>query len=253
MTRERRFNAPSWRNTALEVGSVVEMGAHVVSTRWLNRLPKGDGHPVIVYPGFMASDLSTAPLRRVLRKLGYQVHAWNRGRNIGPTSAVRAGIVNQVLEVNRRSGRRASLIGWSLGGLYAHRLAVLHPDVVRQVITLASPVRMMRTDQSRATPLFEALESFHDPNVDRDRHFARPDVPSTSLYTKTDGIVNWESCLLDDEPHAENIEVLATHIGIGHNPAVLAVIADRLAQKGEWQPYVPTSSTSRFVRSAAEF
>ena len=91
MSRERRFNAPSWRNTALEVGSVVEMGAHVASTRWLNRLPKGDGHPVIVYPGFMASDFSTAPLRRVLRKLGYEVHSWGRGRNIGPTSAVRAG------------------------------------------------------------------------------------------------------------------------------------------------------------------
>ncbi len=228
---------------------MVEMGAHLASLRWLRKLPKGDGHPVIVYPGFMATDVSTAPLRRVLRKLGYEVHAWKRGRNIGPTPAVRSGIVKQLLEVNRRSGRRTSLIGWSLGGLYAHRMAGLHPDIVRQVITLASPVRMLHIDHSRATPLYDALDRFHDPNVDRNRHYARPDVPSTSLYTKTDGIVHWESCLLDPAPHTENIEVLATHIGIGHNPAVLAVIADRLAQTGEWAPYVPTPSTARFVRS----
>lgn len=214
-------------------------------------MPRGDGHPVIVYPGFMASDVSTAPLRRVLRKLGYEVHAWKRGRNLGPTSAVRAGVVNQLLEVRRRSGRRASLIGWSLGGIYAHRLAMMHPDAVRQVITLASPVRMLRVDQSRATPLFEALERFHDPDVDRDRHYARPAVPSTSLYTRTDGIVHWESCLLEPAPHVENIEVLATHIGIGHNPAALAVISDRLAQSGEWAPYSPDGLTARFVRPSA--
>ena len=248
----RPFSAPPWRNTALEVRSVLEIGAHLLSSRYLSRLPRGDGHPIVVYPGFMASDLSTTPLRRVLGKLGYEVHAWGQGRNIGPTPAVRAGIVQQLLGVHRRSRRKVSLIGWSLGGLYAHRLAQIHPDLVRQVITLASPVRMVRADTSRASPLFEVLGGLHDPAVDRNRKYSSPQVASTSLYTRTDGIVNWESCLLDEAPDAQNIEVLATHIGIGHNPAVLTVVADRLAQPaGLWRPYSPNRTTARFVRASA--
>lgn len=192
-----------------------ELGLLTVWSPLLARSPRGDGHAVLVMPGLGASDLSTRPLRRFLRGLGYDVHGWGLGRNEGPTTRMLDGVGKRFLEVHGRSGEGVSLVGWSMGGIFARRLARLHPGAVRQVVTLGSPFRMLSDTPSASLRM-----------------------PVTAVYTRTDGIAPWRSCFDDDGPRNESIEVVGSHCGLGHHPAVLHVVADRLAQApGTWSPF----------------
>ena len=200
----------------------------------------GDGHPVLVLPGLLAGDLSTLPLRRFLRALCYDAHGWELCLNMGPTPTLREKLLARFTALRaRHDGRRVSLVGWSLGGIYARELARAHPDQVRLVITLATPFRdISATHAARLVglrpggrPLREARE-LHE-------HLRRPlPVPTTSIYSRTDGIVAWRSCLEEAGPERESVEVACSHTGMGFHAETLAVIADRLAQpEGAWRPY----------------
>src|SRR5437870_1661144 len=123
----------------LEQRALFELGALVAASPWLRLLGRGDQHPVLVLPGFTASDVTTTPLRWQLRSWGYWAHGWQLGRNLGPTPAVLEGLVDRLLTLHERHGRKVTLIGWSLGGIYARELARQFPDSVRSVITLGSP------------------------------------------------------------------------------------------------------------------
>lgn len=234
--------APSMVWTALEVRAVAERSAMTVARPWLRRLPRGDGHPVLVLPGFVAGDQSTAPLRRSLRDLDYRTFAWRLGTNVGPTPDIVGGMVERLDRIVSKHGR-ASIVGWSLGGIYARELARQFPDHVRQVITLGSPVQMVAGDRSAASRTWDTFEHRHDPDVTARR--AVPDaerepleVPATSVYTRTDGVVYWRTCLIESGPAGENIEVYGSHCGLGFNPSVVYAVADRLAQPaGEWRPF----------------
>ena len=114
----------------------------------LRSAPRGDGHPVLVFPGLLAVDVTTLPLRRLLRDLSYDARGWNLGINLGPSAELREKLDARLIHLFERHGRRVSLLGWSLGGLYARELARAHPDRVRLVITLATPFR----DISATTP-----------------------------------------------------------------------------------------------------
>ena len=208
-----------------------------------------DGQPVLVLPGFIAGDDSTLPLRRVLKERGYAVRGWRLGRNVGPTGRIVAGMRRQLDAMHRAEGRRVSLVGWSLGGVYARLLARERPEAVRQVISLGSPYRMTQGDRSSASHLWETLEHWHSeelPMVGYDEH-ARPplEVPATSIYTRHDGVVRWQLCIDvtgpgAPNPRAENIEVYGTHIGLGINPSVIVAILDRLSQpEDDWRPFRP--------------
>lgn len=202
--------------------------------------PRGDGHTVLLLPGFMTDDFSTAALRTVLRTLGYDARGWGLGRNIGPTRLVVEGLGSLVERAFAESGRPVSLAGVSLGGVYAREMARRFPGHVRQVITLASPFRLPPRYEgphdTNASVLYRSLGAVHEPQSVRTD--APLTVPSTAIYTRTDGIVPWESCLDDEGPTSENVEVWGSHCGIGHNPFALRVIADRLAQPaGSWVPY----------------
>lgn len=209
-----------------ELRVVLELGAMLPSLPALMRAPRGDGHAVLVLPGMLASDGSTLVLRRYLQALGYQVHPWKLGTNWGPSQEIRSGVRQRFRELADRYQRRVSIVGWSLGGIYAREIAREAPALVRQVITLASPFAAgYRSDGSTDAALAERL-----------RH--APPVPCTAIYSKTDGIVPWAACLEEKGPQTENIEVQATHIGMGVNPLVLWAIADRLAQpEGGWRPF----------------
>lgn len=216
----------------------------------LRRAPRGDGHPVLVFPGFMASDNSTRALRWYLRDLGYHVHGWRLGVNVGPTDRVLDGLTYRVTSLYRRHGQPISIIGWSLGGVFAREMARRHPDAVRQVITLASPFAMEDREQSNAQSLYNVLSTFHSARVDELRLHEREHepltVPATAIYTKGDGIVPWRSCMDEPGQFAENVRVIGSHSGLGHNPRALFVIADRLAQPiGQWKPYSSRASKHR--------
>jgi hypothetical protein len=213
-------------------------------------LPRGDGHPVLVLPGLGATDVSTRGLRGVLRRLDYHVHGWQLGRNVGPTAKAVSGMRERLDDLTDRYGRTVTVIGWSLGGIYARELARQSPEQVRQVVTLGSPIRLARTDQSRASWLYSRYSHLHvtDGNVPLERERAPLRVPATSIYSRFDGIVAWQSCLAAPSPHSENVAVLGSHLGLGHNPAVIWVVADRLAQpEGQWKPFrAPTLLRAAF-------
>lgn len=211
-------------------------------------LPSGDGHPVLVLPGFTASDRSTAPMRRVLARLGYEVAGWGLGRNLGPTPAVVDGLPDLLRATRARHGRSVSLVGWSLGGIYARYLARQHPKLVRNVITLGTPVRAAVEQASNAQALYEALRPIHaDHGVALDEG-APLEMPATAVHTRTDGIVHWRTCLIEDTATSENLRVTGSHTGLGFNPAAIYVVADRLAQRhAEWAPFLAPLPYRRII------
>jgi pimeloyl-ACP methyl ester carboxylesterase len=219
------------------------LAALPLAAPWLATAPRGDGHGVLVLPGFLASDTTTVPLRRFLRWLGYDARGWDLGRNNGPTEAVLAGLPRTLVAHARQTGRPVSLVGWSLGGIYARELARLHPRRVRQVITLGSPFAMKDPRQSHAHGPYQRLSHLH---VDSSRvpsrvQTARPiSVPSTSVYSRLDGIVAWQACVEPETPLHQNVEVRCSHIGFGVDPATLWLIADRLGvPPGQHRPFRP--------------
>lgn len=222
------------------------------AARWATALPRGDDHPVLVLPGLLSADRSTRPLRHALRALGYHAHGWRLGRNIGPTAQAVTGMRARLDELAERHGRPVTVIGWSLGGIFARALGRRMPDAVRQVITLGSPIRMEHTSQARAYAAFERYSHLHAERWDLplERGSAPLQVPSTSIYSRTDGIVAWQACLDLPAPNAENIPVFGSHVGLGCNLAALWAVADRLAQpEGTWQPFRPTPLWRRFLRA----
>jgi len=206
----------------------------------LETAPRGDGHPVLVLPGLLAGDLSTLPLRRFLRSVAYDARGWNLGLNLGPTDAMRGKLDDLLTQMRGEQGHRVSLVGWSLGGIYARELARARPDAVRCVITLGTPFRdISATHAARLVPIRPGGRSLRDAH-DLRAHLGTPvPVPTTSIYSRTDGIVHWQSCLEAEGPERENVEVECSHTGMGFHAKVLAVVADRLAQPdGTWRPYV---------------
>lgn len=223
---------------ALEWRAPYEFGITLAAAPWLSVAARGDGHPVLVLPGLTASDLSTVVLRRVLGAQGYDCHGWGLGTNRGPLPGVIDRCVERVEELQGLRGRTVSLIGWSLGGLFAREIAKLAPRAVRQVITLGTPF----TGDPKATNAWRLFERVSGQSVDSVRSrmtlHAPPPVPTTSIWSRTDGVVSWLCSVEADGENSENIEVDASHRGMGMNPAVLYAVADRLAQpEGRWRPF----------------
>lgn len=238
-TMQEPIAPPSRLLLLAETRALWEAGAGLALWPLLQMAPRGDGHPVLVLPGLLASDVSTGMLRRYLKARGHDVHGWGQGQNLGPRRGVEDEMLAQLKSLHARSGRKVSLVGWSLGGIYAREVAKLCPQSVRQVITLGTPFRsmgggnhagtlfkMLGGDTSRLTPELQA-------------HLRqRPPVPVTSIYSRNDGMVSWRSCLETPGPQVENVQVDASHLGMATHAGVMRVVADRLAQpEGAWRPY----------------
>ncbi len=242
--QELSARPPSRFWTLAEGRAFFELGAFYMTRPLLSQLPKGDGHAVKVLPGFMATNNSTIPMRNLLRDLGYDAHGWDSGRNVRIDNALIQRLEDQLHRLNDESGKKVSLIGWSLGGVLARELAKLHPERVRLVISLGSPISDDR-NHTNAARLFEFFNG-KEPEPMQGGQFQgldqAPPVPTTSILTKTDGVVHWRgSVQKPSKSPAENIEVYASHCGLGVNPSVMIAIADRLAQEeGDWMPFEPT-------------
>jgi pimeloyl-ACP methyl ester carboxylesterase len=227
-----RLRPPGLGLLLAEARGIFEFNASLLLSPLLMRAPKGDGHPVLTLPGFLASDLSMAPMRRYLKELGYDAYAWKMGRNVGGISRMREGLRDRLAEIHAATGRKVSIVGWSLGGVYARDLALQAPDMVRYIVTLGTPFAN-DVRATNATRLYEALsrEPVEDNSELRQAIAGDLPVPTTSIYSRSDGIVNWRTCILRPSDTAENIEVhLASHTGMGVNAAALWAVADRLAQ-----------------------
>ena len=224
-----------------EVRAFGEFALGLASLPTLAFAPKGDGHTVLVLPGFLTSDASTDFLRTYLRALGLNAVGWELGRNLGGLYRMREQLRKKVAELRRESGQRVSVVGWSLGGVYARDLALGLPDMIRGIITMGSPF----SGDLRANNVGRLYDRVSGETVD---DAAMEDVmalagempvPATSIYSRTDGVVSWQTSVMQPSPRSENIEVIgASHMGLGFNPAVLWAVADRLAQAdGVFRPF----------------
>ena len=194
----------------------------------------GDGHIVLVFPGFMASDYSTRPLRRYLSRIGYEAYGWDIGRNYADETYTDT-LIKKVEELYKKRDEKISLIGWSLGGVYARQIAKRKPHLIRQIITMGSPFRGISMP-NHASWMYKFITNGKttkdiDPFLLYDLPNPAP-VPTTAIYTKEDGIVPWQICMEKQETDIhQNVQVRGSHFGLGVNPSVLEIIADRLKYK----------------------
>jgi pimeloyl-ACP methyl ester carboxylesterase len=234
------------RYAAEPVRALAEAGTLGAALPLLSVAPRGERHPVLVLPGLLASDASTVALRSWIRALGHPVVGWALGRNLGPTEAVVSALPPLVERLATEHGTPVSIVGWSLGGIFARGLARRAPEHVRQVTTLGSP--FAATEASAAGPGARAYRRYA--HLHGNRRITPPGggaaalpVPSTSVYSRSDGIVDWRACLQQVGPTSENVAVRGSHLGLGTNAAVLWVVADRLAQPaGGWRPFRPPAA-----------
>lgn len=248
------LKAPNPLLMAMEGRALVESAAGFVAGPLLRGVPEGDGHPVIVLPPFGAADQFTAALRSYLGRLGYDVHPWGHPEVLGLHRLAHVA-AERAQQVSARSGQRVSLIGHSLGGVYAREVARFTPDDVRSVITLGSPINDLKANH--VWPMFEAASATRVASLPAEfaaRMATAPPVPTTSVFSKSDGVVAWRSCIDRSPGQVENVEVVGSHCGLPNNPWAMVIVADRLAQDPEnWQPFHrPGIRRSLFPRRRAD-
>ena len=211
----------------------------------------GEGRPVLVIPGFSATDQMTGRLRSHLKRHDFRVHGWAQGSNIGLTDRKIDGLVERFESLRASYDEPVSIVGWSFGGVLARWLAHTYPDDVRQVVCLGSPWRA-DGERTRATGMFERSRRKHGlsdrarPMVDLLR--GPLPVPVTAVYSRTDGIVPWRGCAVEPSttPPAENVVVASSHVGMVANPLVLDVVVDRLCQDPDgWQDFAWRGALAR--------
>ncbi|WP_425258769.1 esterase/lipase family protein [Rubrivivax sp. RP6-9] len=203
----------------------------------------GDGHPVVIFPGLGADGRSVATLRDHCRALGYEAFDWGQGFNTGPQGDLDAWLEilsGQMRDMLSKHAQPATLIGWSLGGLYARELGKLMAPRLRQVITIGTPFNAA-ADHTNAGWLFRLLSGSAaelDPALSL-RLRTPPPLRTTSIYSRSDGVVAWQTCRHDKRSKlVHDIEVESSHIGMGWNREVLDAVADRLGQApGPWRRY----------------
>ena len=222
----------------------------------LNRAPEGDGHPVMVLPGFMGGDGYNGPLRRYLTKRNYEVHGWGLGRNLGPREGVLEQMLERLVFLSEQHGQAVSLVGHSLGGIFARELARELPQHVRQVISLGSPFGEGRLTATYLAGLFSRLNPPEELPIDQGVLATAPPVPTTAIYSHGDGIVNWKTSVQSEEgSHAktESIRIIGSHCGMTMNPTAWFLLAERLAQHpDDWLPFERQGWSSVFYPSSVD-
>lgn len=242
------FHRPPFLYSLMELRAPWEALSLIPSLPILKRAPKGDGQPVLVIPGFLTSDSGTYILRRYLKNQGYTTYGWKQGRNPGLQNQIFQRLIEKVEKIYEEHGNKVSLVGWSLGGVYSRIIAHELPDKVRQVITLGSPfgihIDPLANDVAVNSAIIKLYERLNadlktDPLVNGDPVWQTPPpVPSTAVYTERDGIAAWHTCVDDVKGNTENIKVAGSHTGLTHNPVVMYILAERLAQQDNaWQPF----------------
>lgn len=254
--------SPWW--TFLEVRALLEAALLPSALPLLGSAPRGDGHPVLLIPGFASGAGAMAGLKVYLRHRHYEVDDWGLGRNVGLQRKHARALEQKVRFLHHRHGRRVSLVGWSLGGVFAMLAAHSVPDCVRSVITLGSPVS---SDPQRcdAPALVKALYRLVAHPMGPAAHAAHRDakrlreplpMPVSCLYSETDGVVPPHEATMDGESaRQENIRVPGSHLGLSFNALVLWIVAERLSQSEDaWRRFdangVPGALSRKLIRSA---
>jgi esterase/lipase len=251
VVRHSHVGTPHALTSLLEGRGLLEMALLPASLPLLLEAPVGDGHPVLLVPGFMASEASLIALKLFLQNKGYDVHTWGLGRNMGFRSKHANALPQKIRYLHHVTGKKVSLVGWSLGGVFSMYGAQNALECVRSIITLGSPVSVDASG-SQSPNLVKALYRVVSHRLGASAHMMQPrakvmrerrrlDIPTSCLYSLTDGVVPPQEATIDGDPAMhENIRVPGSHIGLGFNGIVLAIVAQRLAQpENGWTPFVP--------------
>lgn len=173
----------------------------------LRRAPTGTT-AVMVIPGFGAGDVVMSPLRAYLRSRGYAVTGWGLGTNRGQVDLNLPSVIEQVEQQVADNNQPLALVGWSMGGVFAREVTRHRPELVSQIITMATPIH----DKRRLADATDPLQ-----------------VPITAFYTRRDSVVDWRICIDETNPTVDNIEVDSSHLGITLDPTVWLKTAHQLA------------------------
>lgn len=254
------LSRPALLRTVLELRAVAEIGLFSLTRRYVQKIaPQGDGHPVLVIPGFMSSDSFTLSLRRALELLGYDVYPWDQGTNLGLRDSTCEDLEQRLAEISHLTGRKVSLIGHSLGGIYVRAMAHRQAQYVRQIITLGSPFNASFENPDADTKGGALVRAYERMNKEAENDVLPgsdlmcfpPALPSTSVYSRGDGIIGWQHCLDIADENTENIRVPGTHTAMTHNPLVLYIIAHRLGQpENNWRPLAASERKMRMIESS---
>ena len=250
-TRHPHTGRPSLLHSALEWRALLEMASLPWALPFLATAPRGDGHPVLLLPGFMGSEATLIGLEVFLKNRGYEVETWGLGRNVGFHARHANALEQKIRFMHHRSGRPVSLVGWSLGGVFAFYGAHQVPECVHSVITLGSPITV-DPEGSASPPFVKAMYRLIAHPLGPAAHTMQPrakklrermalPMPLSCLYSLSDGVVPPQEATVEGDPaRHENIRVPGSHLGLGFNGLVLAIVADRLAQpESDWKPFNP--------------
>ncbi|UZE95996.1 esterase/lipase family protein [Alkalimarinus alittae] len=223
---------PSLLMLALENRAFIELGAGLLNTPFLKQKTVGKGRAVLVIPGFGAGDLTTILLRRYLNKEGYKAYGWGMGINQGTSPAIKEQLYNQIKALHQQTGQKVSIIGWSLGGVFARELGRKLEDDIHSVITLGTPF----TGNPYGNHLFQLSlilsgKAFTHKDAEAfDRRAEPPPVKTIAIHSRYDGVVSWQCSLEKETDHTRNIEVATSHFGYPFNPKVFSVVAKALEE-----------------------
>ena len=197
-------------------------------------VPPGLGRPVLLVPGFLAGDWTLRTPFQWMRRMGYRPRMAGVAFNVMYSEVMLRPLIDALTALHKRTGARVSLVGHSRGGVLAMVLAHRKSELVEQVITLGSPlqdpfdVHPLTMAGVRAAHFYNVVRYGHPASVEmrflRDLG-AAPKVPTTSIYSRSDGVVNWKACLRGD---INAIEVKGSHVGLAINPEVYRILAHLL-------------------------
>jgi alpha/beta hydrolase fold len=193
------------------------------------------GRGVLLIPGFLAGDISLVSLAGRLQTLGYRVFFSGIWCNVDCPVHILPRLEKGLRKANHKTGAKVTVIGHSLGGMYARELAWKFPDVVERAILLGAPVKNpLESTNSFLRPVFELAHSrcagrFAKSSISPEVNHLPPKVPETLIYSKSDAIVRWQNCI-ESGPHVEAIEVASSHLGLPYRPEVFEIIAARLGR-----------------------
>jgi hypothetical protein len=263
VVRHGHSGKPSVLHSILEPRALLEAALLPASLPLLLQAPRGDGHPVLLLPGFMADEKSLIALKLFLQSKGYEVHTWGLGRNLGFRNKHASALPQKIRYLHHIAGRKVSLVGWSLGGVFSLYGAQSTLECVRSIITLGSPVSV-DAGGSQSPSAIKALYRLVSHRLGPAAHVMQPraktlreqrrlQIPTSCLYSLGDGVVPPQEATIDGDPaFHENIRVPGSHLGLGFNGIVLAIVADRLAQaEGAWQPFRPQGLLRRVCHATA--
>lgn len=259
VVRHAHVGAPHVLSSLLEGRGLLEMALLPASLPLLMEAPHGDGHPVLLVPGFMAGESTLIGLKLMLQNKGYDVHTWGLGRNMGFRSKHANALPQKIRHLHYTTGKKVSLVGWSLGGVFSMYGAQNSLECVRAIITLGSPISVDAAG-SQSPSAVKALYRLVSHRLGAGAHVMQPKVkvmrerrrlaiPTSCLYSLSDGVVPPQEATIDGDPALhENIQVPGSHIGLGFNGIVLSIVADRLAQpENQWKPFVAKGLLARVL------